>query len=213
MSAENSSSKKIRVMLVDDHMIVRMGMSFAVNNQPDMQVIAQAQDGIEAIELYRSHQPDVVVLDLRMPKRNGIETISFLRREFTGARILVLSNYDAGDEIASAIQAGAQGFVPKDTSLNSLMEAIRRVNDGEEFIPPEIGRRLTGRLASQLSNREIEVLSMMGKGLSNKEVGAALNVTESTIKIHVAHIFSKLEVGDRTQAVLKAIKRGIIHMD
>ena len=213
MPTENSGSKKIRVMLVDDHIIVRMGISFAVNNQPDMQVVAQAQDGIEAMEMYRSHQPDLVILDLRMPKQNGIETIALMRREFSGARILVLSNYDAGDEIAAAIQAGARGFVPKDTSLTNLMEAIRRVNEGEEFIPPEIGRRLSGRLASQLSNREIEVLTRLGKGLSNKEIGVALNVTESTIKIHLAHIFAKLDVADRTQAVLKAIKRGIIHME
>lgn len=213
MPTENSSPEKIRVMLVDDHMIVRMGMSFAINNQPDMHVVAQAQDGLEAIEMYRSHQPDLVILDLRMPKCNGIEAIALMRREFGGARILVLSNYDAGDEIAAAIQAGARGFLPKDTSLTNLMEAIRRVNAGEEFIPPEIGKRLTGRLASQLSNREIEVLAMLGKGLSNKEIGTALNVTESTIKIHLVHIFSKLDVADRTQAVLKAIKRGIIHME
>lgn len=200
-------------MLVDDHVIVRMGMSFAVNNQPDMQVVAQAQDGFEAIELYRIHQPDVAILDLRMPKCNGIETIGSIRKEFGGARILVLSNYDAGDEIAAAIQAGARGFIPKDTSLNNLMEAIRRINQGDDFIPPEVGRRLTGRLASQLSNREIEVLTMLGKGLSNKEIGAALSITESTIKIHVTHIFTKLDAADRTQAVLKAIKRGIIHLE
>jgi len=208
-----SSSKKIRVLLVDDHVIVRMGMSFAVNNQPDMQVVAQAQDGIEAIEMYRLHQPDVVILDLRMPKRNGIETIILMRRESSGARILVVSNYDAGDEITAAIQAGARGFLPKDTSVDTLMAAIRCVNEGEEFMPPEVGKRLSGRLSSQLSTREIEVLTLLGKGLSNKELGSALNVTESTVKIHVTHIFSKLDVTDRTQAVLKAIKRGIIHME
>jgi DNA-binding NarL/FixJ family response regulator len=207
------SSPKIRVMLVDDHVIVRMGMSFAVNNQPDMQVVAQAQDGVEAIDMYRLHQPDVVILDLRMPKRNGIETIVLMRRESSGARILVVSNYDAGDEITAAIQAGARGFLPKDTSLDTLMAAIRCVNEGEEFMPPEVGKRLSGRISSQLSTREIEVLTSLGKGLSNKEIGSALNVTESTVKIHVTHIFSKLDVTDRTQAVLKAIKRGIIHME
>lgn len=213
MPNENTIAKKIRVMLVDDHIIVRMGMSFAVDNQPDMQVVAQAQDGVEAMEMYRLHQPDVVILDLRMPKQNGIETITLMRREFSGARILVVSNYDAGDQITAAIQAGARGFLPKDTSVNILMEAIRRINEGEEFIPPEVGRRLTGRLASQLSNREIEVLTLLGRGLSNKEIGTALDITESTIKIHVGHIFAKLDVADRTQAVLKAIKRGIIHLE
>jgi DNA-binding NarL/FixJ family response regulator len=209
----NEPAQKIRVLLVDDHMILRMGMSFAVNNQPDMRVVAQAQDGIEAVEMYRQHHPDVVVLDLRMPKRNGIETITEMRREFGGARILVLSNYDAGDEVAAAIHAGARGFVPKDTPLNNLMDAIRQVSAGEEFIPPELARRLTGRIASQLSHREIEVLSLMARGLSNKEIGVALNVTESTTKVHAANIFGKLGVTDRTQAVLHAIKRGIIHLE
>lgn len=209
----NERATPIRVLLVDDHMILRMGMSFAVNNQPDMKVVAQAQDGIEAVEMYRQHHPDVVVLDLRMPKRNGIETIAELRREFGGARILILSNYDAGDEIAAAIQAGARGFVPKDTPLNNLMDAIRQVSAGEEFIPLDVARRLTGRIASQLSHREVEVLTLMARGLSNKEIGSALTVTESTTKVHVANIFSKLGVADRTQAVLTALKRGIIHLE
>jgi DNA-binding NarL/FixJ family response regulator len=129
---------RLRVMLVDDHVIVRMGLSFALNNQPDMEVVAQAEDGVEALELFRQSRPDVVILDLRMPKRNGLETITVLRREFGAVRILVLSNYSSGDEIAAALQAGAGGFVAKDTPLAGLVQAVRQLHAGEQVIPPEI---------------------------------------------------------------------------
>ncbi len=206
-------ARKIRVMLVDDHIIVRMGLSFAVSNQPDMEVIAQAQDGNEAIEMYRHHRPDVVLLDLRMPKRNGFETIALLRQEFAAARILVLSNYDGGDEIAAAIQGGARGFIGKDAGLGELLGAIRQVHAGEQVIPPDVARRLASRIASQLSAREFEVLTLIGRGLSNKEIGSTLNVAESTVKVHVTNILTKLGAADRTQAILSAIKQGIIQVE
>jgi DNA-binding NarL/FixJ family response regulator len=204
---------RIRVMLVDDHMLMRMGLSFALNNQPDIHVIAEAEDGIEAIEIYRRHQPDVVVLDLRMPRRNGIETIGILRREFGSVRVLVLSNYSTGDEIAAAVQAGALGFIVKDTPLVGLLEAIRRVHVGEQYLPAEIAHRFASRISSQLSPREIDVLTLIGRGRSNKEIGSELNVAEATVKVHVTSILAKLAVADRTQAVLAAIKRGIIHIE
>lgn len=206
-------SPKIRVMLVDDHIIVRMGLTFAIDNQADMNVVAQAEDGDEAAALFREHRPDVVVLDLRMPKANGIDTIGHLRREFGAVRILVLSNYASGDEISAALQAGANGFVGKDTSLPDLIDAIRRVHGGDQAISPGVARRLAGRISSQLSPRELEVLTMLGRGLSNKEVGAALNVVESTVKVHVTNILTKLGVADRTQAVLAGVKRGIIELE
>lgn len=208
-----SSALKLRVLLVDDHVIVRMGLSFALNNQPGMEVVAQAEDGIEALELYRAHQPDVVILDLRMPRRNGIETIGVLRREFGAVRILVLSNYSGGDEIAAALHAGARGFVAKDTPLAGLVQAVRQVYAGEEVIPGEIARRLAARMTSQLSPRELEVLTLLGRGGSNKEIAAALDVVESTVKLHVTNILAKLGVADRTQAVLAAVKRGIIQLE
>jgi DNA-binding NarL/FixJ family response regulator len=204
---------KIRVMLVDDHVLMRMGLSFALSNQRDMQVIAEAEDGVEAVETYRTHRPDVVVLDLRMPKRNGIETIGVLRREFGPMPVLVLSNYGTGPEIAAALEAGASGFVVKDTSLAGLVEAIRRVHGGEQYLPSEIARRLAGRISSQLSPRELEVLKLLGRGLSNKEIGSALNVAEATVKVHVTAILFKLGVADRTQAILAGIKRGIIQLE
>ncbi len=212
MPSENKS-KKIRVLLVDDHIIVRMGLSFAIGNQPDMEVVAQAEDGLEAGELYRRHQPDVVLMDLRMPKRSGIETIAALKKEAGGARVLVLSNYASGDEIAAALNAGACGFVGKEASLTVLLEAIRRVHAGEQVVPDEAARRLASRLSSQLSARELEVLTLLGRGFSNKEVGVSLNVVESTVKVHVTNILSKLGVADRTQAVLAGVKRGIIHLE
>lgn len=209
----DSCSSKIRVMLVDDHLIVRMGLSFAVNNQPDMQVVAQAEDGNEAIETYRQHRPDVVILDLRMPKRNGIETIGILRQEFGAVRVLVLSNYGSGAEVSAALEAGASGFIGKDTALAELLDAIRKVHAGDQVMPADAARRLASRITSHLSARELEVLALIGRGLSNKEIGTALNVVESTVKVHVTNILSKLCVADRTQAVLCGVKRGIIQLE
>lgn len=212
-SAAKASERKIRVMVVDDHVLMRMGLSFALSSQPDMQVVAEAEDGIDAVDLYRSHLPDVVVLDLRMPKRNGIETIHVIRHEFSAAHILVLSNYGTGDEITAALQAGALGFVVKDTPLAGLVAAIRQVHAGEQFLPQEIARRLAGRISSQLSHRELDVLTLVGKGRSNKEIGIELNLAEATVKVHVTNILAKLGVADRTQAILAGIRRGIIHIE
>lgn len=213
MAESTASPAKVRIMLVDDHVIVRMGLSFALNNQPDMEVVAQAEDGMEALELYRKFRPEVVILDLRMPKRNGLETITVLRREFGTVRILILSNYSSGDEIAAAFQAGAAGFVAKDTPLAGLVQAVRQLHAGQQVVPVEIARRLAACITSQLSQRELEVLALLGKGLSNKEIGATLNVVESTVKLHVTNILSKLGVADRTQAVLAGVKRGIIQLE
>lgn len=211
--SSTSAPSVIRIMLVDDHILMRMGLASATNNEPDMRVVAEAEDGIEAVECYRQHRPDVVILDLRMPKRNGIETISQLRREFASARILILSNYSSGDEVAAAIQAGASGYAVKDMPLDVLLDAIRRVHAGEQFIPTEIARRLAGRMLSQLSPRELDVLALIGRGKSNKEIASALHLVEGTVKVHVTNILAKLGVADRTQAVLSAVKRGILQID
>ena len=207
------SASLIRIMLVDDHILMRMGLASAANNEPDMRVVSEAEDGLEASDAYRLHQPDVVILDLRMPRRNGIATIAVLRREFSEARILVLSNYSSAEEVAAAIQAGARGYAVKDMPLDALLGAIRRVHAGERFIPPEIERRLAGRMLSQLSNRELEVLALIGQGKSNKEIATALHLVEGTVKVHVTNILSKLGVADRTQAVLAAVKRGLLEID
>ena len=212
MKKENAL-KKIRVMLVDDHVVVCAGLSFAIGNEPDMEVVAQAKDGIEAIELYRLHLPDIVLLDLRMPKRNGIETIAELRRESRSVRVLVLSSFASGNEIAAALSAGASGFLGKEAAFDVLMDAIRRVSAGEQVVHNEEACRLASRLASQLSSREIEVLKLVCSGLKNKEIGDSLKLVESTVKVHLANIFMKLGVSDRTQAVLAGIRRGIIQLE
>lgn len=205
--------KKIRVLLVDDHMVVRAGLSFAIGNEPDMEVVAQAVDGVEAADLYRLHRPDIVLLDLRMPNRNGIETIAALKLEYRDVRVLVLSSYASGNEIAAALMAGANGFLGKEAPFDVLMDAIRRVAAGEQVVHDEEARRLASRLSSQLSPREIEVLKLVGSGLKNKEIGSTLSLAESTVKVHLASIFMKLGVADRTQAVLAGIRRGIIQLE
>lgn len=206
-------SAKIRIMLVDDHIVMRMGLATAAGGEPDMEIVAEAGNGLEAIQAYVVHRPDVVVLDLRMPKKNGIETIHQLREEFGPVRVLVFSNYAGGDEVFQAFKAGARGFVTKEMSLERLLEAIRCVHAGEQYIPSEISMRMNGRVLSNLSTRELEVLALVAKGLSNKEVGASLNIVEGTIKVHLKNILAKLHVSDRTQAILVAVKRGIIHLE
>jgi DNA-binding NarL/FixJ family response regulator len=209
----SSPVAKIRVMLVDDHLLMRMGLSFALNAEIDMHVVAEAEDGVEAVELYRQHLPDVVVLDLRMPNRNGIETLAQLRREFRNVKVLVVSTFTTGDEVASALQAGAAGFLSKDTQQPVLVQAVRQVAAGGQFLSPEVSSHLANRVATQLSVRESEVLLLIAKGMSNKEIGSALHLAEATVKAHVTNILYKLGVADRTQAVLSGIKRGIVNVE
>lgn len=204
---------KIKLLIVDDHIVVRMGLVTATNGEPDMTVVAEAENGPQAIEAFRARQPDVVVLDLRMRKQNGLETLRLLREEFGDVRVVIFSNYASGDEVYQAFAAGACGFVVKEMSLDRLLEAIRLVHRGEQYLPPEISTRMNGRVISQLSPRELEVLKLVAKGLSNKEIGAALDVVEGTIKLHVKSILAKLNVSDRTQAILAAVKRGIIQIE
>jgi DNA-binding NarL/FixJ family response regulator len=204
---------KIRILLVDDHILVRMGLVSATKIAPDMEVVAEVEDGDEALNAYRLHQPDVAVIDLRMPKSSGVDVIASIRREFRDARLLVLSNYASGDDVSRAMQAGASGYVVKGMPLETLLQAIRTVYSGETYIPPEIATRLAGRVHSQLSTREIEVLRLIANGMSNKELGTRLNIAEGTVKIHVANILSKLGVADRTQAVVAALKRNLLQLD
>jgi DNA-binding NarL/FixJ family response regulator len=204
---------KIRILIVDDHIVMRMGLVSAVTAETDMEIVAEAENGREALAAYRLHRPDVVVVDLRMPQLNGFETIESLRKEFGNVHILVFSNYASGEEVSQAFKAGALGFVVKDMPLERLVEAIRRVHQGEPFIPPEISSRMSWRTVSQLTEREVQVLSLVARGLSNKEIGAVLSLVEGTVKVHLTHIIAKLEAADRTHAALIAAKRGIIHLD
>jgi len=204
---------RIRILLVDDHMVIRMGLMTAAVDAADMEVVADVDNGQDAVEAFRIHRPDVVVLDLRMHGMSGHETLRVLREEFKNARVLIFSNYANGDEIFQAMRAGAAGFVLKEMPLDRLLEAIRVVHRGEQYMPSEVAARVGERMLVQLSPREIEVLQLASRGLSNKEIGAQLGVVEGTVKIHVANIFGKLGVSDRTQAVIEAIKRGLVQIE
>lgn len=210
---KNATDRKIKILLVDDHMAIRMGLMTAISDTTDMEVVADVDDGAEAIEAYRRQHPDVVVLDLRMHGVNGLETIQALRAEFPEVRILIFSNYAKGEEVYRAIKAGAVGFAVKEMALDQLLDAIRAVHAGEQYIPPQIAMRIGERLLAQLSPREMDVLRLLARGLSNKEIATQLGLVVGTVKIHVANIFTKLGVSDRTQALVTAVKRGIIEIE
>ncbi len=206
-------TRKIRILLVDDHAVIRMGLTTATSDAGDMEVVGDVENGQDALAAFRQHEPDVVVLDLRLPGISGVDTIRLLREEFKNVRILIFSNFAKGDEIYRAMKAGAAGFVLKGMPLERLLEAIRTVHHGEQYMPSEIAMRVGERLLAQLSPREIEILHLLGRGLSNKEIAAQLGVVEGTVKIHITSIFTKLSVSDRTQALIEAVKRGIVQID
>jgi len=203
----------IRILLADDHPVVREGLALILDNEDDMTVASQASNGYEAIELYRQQQPDVALLDLRMPGMGGVETITAIRAEFPDAHIILLTTYDGDEDIYQGLRAGAKAYLLKDTPCDQILETIRAVHIGQQRIPSPVGIKLFERMGTpELSDREREVLKLMSTGSSNQEIGAALCITESTVKFHVNNILSKLQVQDRTQAVVTALRRGITHL-
>ena len=208
------AKKKIRIMLVEDHILIRMGLVTASQLEPDIELVADVEVGEDAVECYRTHRPDVVIMDFRLPGMDGIQTITALRQEYGPVVVLVMSTYAADDDVYRAIQAGASGYILKDMPLKSLVEAIRAVHAGQSYFPPGISDRLAERLRQAVpTDRELLVLQKIAKGMSNKEIGNELGITEGTVKAHVTNILSKLHAADRTQAVTTAIKRGMIHID
>lgn len=204
----------IRILIVDDHLVVRMGLRSMIETQSDMVVVAEAANGSEAIELFRVHRPDIVLMDLRMPGLGGVEVTRAIREEFSDARIIVLTTYDGDENIHRAFQAGARAYLLKDIPRNEFLEDVRTVHNGQYCIPPAVAVRLAQRMPHpELSARELEVLKLIVQGMSNKEIGSALSVTESTIKNHVNSILSKMNVRDRTQAATTALRRGIVMLD
>ncbi len=206
--------EKIKILVVDDHHVVRQGLVALINTVPSMIVVAQASDGKRAVELYREHQPDVTLMDLRMPVMDGVETIGEIRREFPAARIIVLTTFDGDEDIYRALQAGARGYLLKGMDSDVLMEAIRTVHAGKSRIPPAVAQRLADRMGTtELTAREMDVLRQIVAGHSNREIGSLLNISEATVKTHINSLLSKLNVTDRTQAATSALQRGLVHFD
>lgn len=200
--------------MVDDHFMVRIGLSASLNVEPDMEVVAEAATGEDAVEAYRKHRPSLVLMDLRLPGMSGIDTTMAILREFPAASILMLSTHSEEEEVYRALKAGARGYVMKSSIREELLRAVREVHQGRQYVDPLVASQLAERrFRRSLSNREVEVLRMVAKGLGNKEIANALNIAEVTVKLHVSHVLEKLCVKDRTQATTVALQRGIIPLE
>ena len=208
-----SLSNRIEILVADDHFIVRSGLVSLIHAEPDMEVVAQAADGLQAVELYRKHQPDVALLDLRMPLRSGDQAIEMIRSEFPDAQLLVLTAFSGDEDIYKALHAGAQGYVLKSSTGDGLIPAIRAVAAGQRWIPDDVATRLAMRNAYEpLTAREIQILQEIAKGKANKEIAGTFCISEYTVKDHLKNILAKLNVAVRTEAVTAAVQRGIIEL-
>jgi two-component system NarL family response regulator len=204
----------IRLMLVDDHPAFRKGLAALVMCEPGMSVVAETGDGREAVELYRRVRPDVVLMDLRLPGLSGVEAIMAIRQEFPEARVIVVTTYDADEDIYRAIQAGVQSYLLKDMSQEEMMGTIRAVWAGQAQLPPNVAGRLAERMKrAELKPHETEVLELLVKGRSNKEIADAIHLTEAAVKFRLKGLFAKLGVQDRTEAVVSALRHGIVHLE
>jgi DNA-binding NarL/FixJ family response regulator len=213
--------ESIKVMIADDHPVVREGLSAMLNKEPDIQVVGEAENGAEAVKKASEFQPEVVLMDLRMPEVDGVEAMRQIRAKNPDMKFIVLTTYDNDEYIFKGIEAGARAYLLKDAPREELFKAIRAVHKGESLIQPAVAGRLLDRFSElsrqvqvpdALSERELEVLELMAKGAVNKLIAASLSIGESTVKTHIQTIFQKLGVSDRTEAVTQAIKKGIIRI-
>ena len=203
----------IGILIADDHYVVRMGLMALVETEPDLQVIGEAADGVQAVELFKRLRPDLTLMDLRMPRKDGITATREIREQFPEARILMLTTFDGDDDIHKSLSAGANGYLLKNATREHLIPALRAVAAGQRWIPKDVTRRLANReMFEVLTPREVEVLHQLAKGLANKEIADVLDISEYTTKDHLKSILSKLHVADRTEAVTAAIQRGIVHL-
>jgi two-component system, NarL family, response regulator len=205
--------RKIRLLVADDHQVVRVGLRTIIDAEPDMEVVAEAADGRSTIAAFVAHSPDVTLMDLRMPGLSGPHIITEIRKHAPKAHVLVITTYNADEDMFRALKAGARGYILKDTFSEGMLDAIRAVHAGRRLIDPELAERLMDRVNERsLTAREIGVLELVARGRSNREIGAELALAEDTVKSHLKHAFAKLEASDRTEAVLIALQRGLIRL-
>ncbi len=208
------TNEPIRVLVVEDHNVVRQGLVALLSVAEGLEVVGEAADGIEAIAQFRKHRPAITLIDLRLPKLGGVDTIARIRREWPQARFIVLTTYDGDEDIYRALKAGAKAYLLKGMTSEELLTAIRAVHAGKSHIPPAIAERLAERMgAEELTPRELDVLEQIVNGKSNKEIGVELDISEATVKTHINSLLAKLGVTDRTQAATAAIRRGIVPLE
>ena len=213
-AASATTATHARVLVVDDHSLLRTGVSNIINQEPGLEVVAEAANGREAIDAFVAHQPDVVLMDLRMPEMEGVEAVRRIREIDPQARVIVLTTYDADEDIARALQAGAKAYILKDIAADALVACIHTVLAGKSYLAPSAAAKLAERVTQvQLTPRELAALQLVASGQSNKEIAVALDISERTVKSHLAHLFDKLHVTSRTEAVRVATRRGLVRVD
>lgn len=206
--------KKIRVLIVDDHAMVRLGLAEAISGERDLTLVGEAANGTQAIEQFRKLQPDVVTMDFQMPGMDGAQTTAALRQEFPEARVVILSMFEGEEDIWRAVKSGASAYVLKSADVDDVLEAVRHVQAGDTYFPAAIATKLAAReTRGTLTPRELQVLQHIVGGLSNKEIAAALKMSEATVKLHISNTLAKLPAADRTQAAIIAVQRGIVRLD